>query len=66
MKVLLHTTVIWYGCEYHAGDVADLPTDVAEAFIRTNQAEAAEEVESATLGTDQHENTMRHYKPRRR
>lgn len=52
MQVRMNTTLVWYGYEYHAGDVADLPDDVATRYIVTNQAEPiSPPIETAALQT---------------
>lgn len=52
MIVRLNTFLIWRGVEYMAGEEADLPADVAAAYIRTNQAELiTPPIECAALQT---------------
>ena len=70
MRVLLDTSVVWHGREYHHGDEIDLPDDVAMRYIATHQAEAivatAPPVEAMMRDTKAQDNTMRKLKPQLR
>ena len=52
MKVLLNTTLIWYGRPYHSGEEIDLPDDLARKYIAAGSAEqVTPPIETAALIT---------------
>lgn len=52
MKILLSTTLIWQGREFHSGDEIDLPDELARKYIRVGSAEQIQPpIETAALQT---------------
>ncbi len=52
MRILLSTSLVWFGQEYHSGDEVDLPDDLARRYIAAGSAESiTPPIECAALQT---------------
>lgn len=58
MLVKLKTSLVWGGVPHHNEEEIDLPDNIGQALIRTNQAEAVANELPPSAGVDEVETAM--------